>query len=167
MSAQITEQIVPAVRESFWKKRVVAPILSQLKQGVTPEKLALTVALGFALGIFPLLGSCTLLCGIAAIVLRLNQPVIQLVNYLAYPVQLALIIPIYRAGGMLFGDAPVPLSIPLIFERFRADFWQFLRDFGMIAVQGIAVWCILAPVIIAALYFATRPLIRRIARRTV
>ena len=67
---------------------------------------------------------------------------------------------------MLLGDAPVPLSIPLIFERFRADFWQFLRDFGMIAVQGIAVWCILAPVIIAALYFATRPLLRRIARRT-
>ncbi|MEO6784801.1 MAG: DUF2062 domain-containing protein [Chthoniobacteraceae bacterium] len=166
MSADTAIQISPAARESFWKRRVVTPILAQLKQGVTPEKLALTVALGFTLGIFPILGSCTLLCALAAIVLRLNQPVIQLVNYIAYPPQLALIIPIYQAGEKLFGNAPIPLSIAIIFERFRADFGQFLRDFGMIAVQGIVVWCILAPIIVAAIYFTTRPLLRRLARRT-
>ena len=166
MSADTASQIAPAVRESFWKRRVVTPLVAQLKQGVTPEKLALTVALGLVLGIFPILGATTLLCGFAAIVLRLNQPVIQLVNYFAYPVQLALIIPIYQAGEKLFGNAPIPLSIPLIFERFRADFGQFLRDFGMIAVQGIVVWCILAPILIAALYFTMRPLLRKLARRS-
>ena len=166
MSADTASQIAPTVRESFWKRRVVTPLVAQLKQGVTPEKLALTVALGLVLGIFPILGATTLLCGAAAIALRLNQPVIQLVNYFAYPVQLALIIPIYQAGEKLFGNAPIPLSIPLIFERFRADFGQFLRDFGMIAVQGIVVWCILAPVLVAALYVTTRPLLRRLARRT-
>jgi len=166
MNTGSVSENLPAVRESFWKRRVVKPIVAQLRQGVTPEKLALTVALGTVLGIFPILGSTTLLCGLAAVALRLNQPVIHLVNYLAYPAQLALIIPIYRGGGMLFGNAPVPLSIPLIFERFRADFGQFLRDFGMIAVQGIVVWCLLAPVIIAALYFTTRPLLRRLARRS-
>lgn len=166
MSATTASPTVPAVRESFWKRRVITPLVAQLRQGVTPEKLALTVALGFALGIFPILGSCTLLCALAAIVLRLNQPVIQLVNYIAYPVQLAIIIPIYRAGEVLFRKPPIPLSIPLIFERFRADFWQFLRDFGMIAVQGIIVWCILAPVLVAALYFTVRPLLRKLARRS-
>ena len=166
MSADTASQIAPTVRESFWKRRVVTPLIAQLRQGVTPEKLALTVALGLVLGIFPILGATTLLCGAAAIALRLNQPVIQLVNYFAYPVQLALIIPIYHAGEKLFGNAPIPLSIPLIFERFRADFWQFLRDFGMIAVQGIVVWCILAPVLVAAIYFSTRPLLRKLARRS-
>ena len=166
MSADTASQIVPPVRESFWKRRVVTPLVAQLKQGVTPEKLALTVALGLVLGIFPILGATTLLCGAAAIALRLNQPVIQLVNYFAYPVQLALIIPIYQAGEKLFENAPIPLSIPLIFERFRADFGQFLRDFGMIAVQGIVVWCILAPVLVAVLYFTMRPLLRKLARRS-
>ncbi len=166
MSVEIVNQPAAAVRESFWKRRIVTPIAAQLRQGATPERLALTVALGFVLGIFPILGSCTLLCGIAAFALRLNQPVIHLVNYLVYPLQLVLIIPIYRAGEVLFGNAPIPLSIPLIFERFRADFGQFLRDFGMIAVQGIVVWCIAAPVVVAAIYFATRPLLRRLARRT-
>jgi uncharacterized protein (DUF2062 family) len=166
MNAGIVSENPPAVRESLWKRRVVTPIVTQLRQGVTPEKLALTVALGTVLSIFPILGSTTLLCACAAIVLRLNQPVIHLVNYLAYPAQLVLIIPIYRAGEKLFGNDPVPLSIPLIFERFQADFGQFLRDFGMIAVQGIVVWCVLAPLIIAALYFIARPLLRRLARRT-
>lgn len=166
MSADTASQIAPTARESFWKRRVVTPLIAQLKQGVTPEKLALTVALGLVLGIFPILGATTLLCGAAAIALRLNQPVIQLVNYFAYPVQLALIIPIYQAGEKLFGNAPIPLSIPLIFERFRADFGQFLRDFGMIAVQGIVVWCILAPVLVSALYFTMRPLLRKLARHS-
>ena len=166
MSAATVNSPAPAVRESFWKRRVVTPLVAQLKQGVTPEKLALTVALGLVLGIFPILGATTLLCGFAAIALRLNQPVIQVVNYFAYPVQLALIIPIYQAGEKLFGNAPIPLSIPLIFERFRADFGQFLHDFGMIAMHGIVVWCILAPALVAALYFTTRPLLRKLARRS-
>lgn len=154
-----------APRESFWKRRVVAPILAQLRQGVSPEKLALTVALGFVLGVFPILGSSTLLCGLGAWALRLNQPVIQLVNYLAYPVQLALIIPIYRAGSDLFGIPHIPLSIPLIFERFQAGFWKFLADFGMIAVRGVVVWALAAPVIAAAIYFTIRPLLQRTVRK--
>ena len=146
---------------TWWKRRIVAPILAQLKQGATPEKLALTVALGFVLGVFPILGSATLLCGLAAWGLRLNQPVIQLINYLAYPAQLALLIPIYRAGSDLFGIPHIPLSIPFILERFSADVGKFLADFGMIAVRGIVVWMLTAPVVTALIYFSVRPLIQR------
>ena len=150
---------------SFWKRRVVAPIVEQLRQGITAEKIALTVTLGFVLGVFPILGSTTLLCGIAAVSLRLNQPIIQLVNYFAYPLQFALIIPIYRLGEIVFRSEHIPLSIPLIFERFRADFGQFLKDYGMIAVQGIIVWCLLAPLVGALLYYCIRPPLRGLARR--
>lgn len=151
--------------ESWWRRRIVAPVLAQLKQGATPEKLALTVALGFALGVFPILGSATLLCGLAAWALRLNQPVIQLVNYLAYPAQLALLIPTYRAGSDLFGIPHIPLSITFILERFRADVGQFFADFGMIAVRGIVVWALIAPLTVAVIYFALRPVLRRAAMR--
>ena len=65
MSAATVNSPAPAVRKSFWKRRVVTPLIAQLKQGVTPEKLALTVALGLVLGIFPILGATTLLCGAA------------------------------------------------------------------------------------------------------
>jgi uncharacterized protein (DUF2062 family) len=151
--------------ESWWRRRIVAPVLAQLKQGATPEKLALTVALGFALGVFPILGSATLLCGLAAWALRLNQPVIQIVNYLAYPAQLALLIPTYRAGSDLFGIPHIPLSITFILERFRADAGQFFADFGMIAVRGIVVWVLIAPLAVAVVYIALRPVFRRAAMR--
>src|SRR5258706_253132 len=88
---------------SFWQRRVVIPILNQLKQGITPEKIALTIALGALLSVFPILGATTLLCSLAAFALRLNQPIIQVINYLAYPLQIALLIPFYRAGERLLG----------------------------------------------------------------
>lgn len=68
------------MKESFFHRRLIRPILDLLRQGVTPEKIALSLALGVALGVFPVLGSTTALCALAALVLRLNLPAIQIVN---------------------------------------------------------------------------------------
>lgn len=149
---------------SWWQRRAVAPLVAQLKQGITPEKLALTLALGVVLGSFPILGAATLLCTVVAAVLRLNQPVIQVVNQAVYPLQLALLIPHYRAGEWLFQSPPVPLSLPLLFERFEADWGRFLHDFGQLAMQGIAVWGLLAPLAATAIYCATCRPLRVLAR---
>jgi hypothetical protein len=118
-----------------------------------------------ALGVFPILGSTTALCAIAGILVRLNQPIIQAINYAAYPVQLVLLIPFYRAGEYLLGRAPIPLSIPLLVDRFQTDAGQFLKDFGMIGIGGILVWLIVAPVAIVGMYLAVRGPLRALARR--
>jgi uncharacterized protein (DUF2062 family) len=152
---------------SFWKRRVVAPIVAQLKQGITPEKIALTLALGGVLGIFPILGSSTALCAIAAIWLRLNQPIIQLVNYFVYPLQILLLLPFYRAGETLFGQPHVPIfSVVELVDRFRASPWQFLLDYGMVGLYGITVWCLLAPPAIALAYVLLRAPLRTLSDRT-
>ncbi len=166
MTAPAVAEAPTAPPASFWKRRIVAPIVGQLQQGITPEKIALTIALGGALGIFPILGSTTILCGLAAYWLRLNQPIIHLTHYFAYPAQLALLIPFYRAGEMLFGKPPVPLSISFLLESFRADPARFLREFGIIGLQGIAVWTLLAPLLVAVIYFALRPPLRALSRRS-
>lgn len=150
---------------SWWNRRVITPIMAQLTQGVTPEKIALTIALGVTISVFPILGATTILCACVAIALRLNQPIIQLANYLAYPLQIALLIPFYRTGEHVLGRTPIPLSISLLLERFRADFGQFLKDFGMIAVGGVLVWLIAAPLAIATLYYSTRPPLRGLASK--
>ena len=153
--------------KSFWRRRVIAPIVAQLKQGITPEKIALTLALGGALGVFPILGSSTALCAVAALWLRLNQPIIQLVNYLVYPLQIILLLPFYRAGETLFGQPHVPiLSVVDLVNRFRAGPWQFIVDYGMVGVYGIIVWVLLAPPVIAAAYFLLRPALRTLSIRS-
>ena len=152
---------------SWWQRRVVAPIVAQLRQGITPPQIALTLAPGSVIGILPILGVTTLLCALFALVLRLNQPVIQVVNYLIYPVQIALLFPFYRAGEKLFGADPVPLlSITELNARFWAAPGQFFVDYGMVALYGVAVWALLAPLLAGALYVMLRPPLAALARRS-
>jgi uncharacterized protein (DUF2062 family) len=86
--------------------RSVERLAALLNQGNSTETLALSVALGFALGICPLFGVPTVLCGIAAVAFRLNFPTVQLVNYLVYPLQILLVWPFAHIGRLLFGTAP-------------------------------------------------------------
>lgn len=149
-----------------WRRWLVDPLLAQLRQGVTPQALALTLAIGGTLGIMPILGISTLLCGALAVWLKLNQPAIQLVNYLAYPVQLSLMFPYYRAGEWLYGAEPVPLvSIPELVARFQADVGRFFLDYGAVGLYGLTVWALTAPVVGLALYAIALPLLRRLAAR--
>ncbi|MES2468757.1 MAG: DUF2062 domain-containing protein [Verrucomicrobiota bacterium] len=155
----------PAPRPNWWQRRIAGPVRQQLTQGITPDKIALTLALGFTLGIFPILGSGFLLCGLAAWALKLNQPIIQGTGTLAYPLQLVLLLPFYRAGESLFSVPAIPLSIPQLLSRFFEDIPLFLQEYGMTGVRGILVWSLLAPAVWAALYFSLRPLLRRVASR--
>lgn len=148
------------------QRRVVAPILAQLKQGITPEKIALTLALGGVLGVFPIIGATTALCALAAWRLQLNQPIIQLTNYLLYPVHLLLLLPFYRAGESLFGQPHVPIfSVHDLIARFQAGPLDFLADYGMVGLYGVVVWSLLAGPTAALLYLLLRGPIRALSAR--
>src|SRR6266851_3505207 len=110
------------MKEGFFKRRLVRPILDLLRQGVTPEKIALSVAMGAALGMLPALGLSTTLCAIAAFALRLNLPAIQIVNYFVYPAQIALLVPFFRWGEKLFRRPVFPDSRPEFFRFFPQSF---------------------------------------------
>lgn len=155
----------PMPKPNWWQRRIVGPVRQQLTQGITPDKIALTLALGFTLGIFPILGSGFLLCGLAAWGLKLNQPIIQATGTLAYPLQLVLLLPFYRAGEALFNVPAIPLSIPVLLTRFFENIPRFLQEYGMTGVRGIIVWSLLAPVVLAVIHFSLRPLLRRAAAR--
>src|SRR5512134_1071225 len=89
-------------RRGFWRRRVGDPIVALLRQGLTPEALALSLAVGLVLGVFPIIGATTILCGLAGSVFRLNHVALQLANYLAYPLQVPLILAFVRLGeGLL------------------------------------------------------------------
>src|ERR1035441_3975205 len=75
-----------------------------LRQGISPRRLALTLALVLAIGCIPGLGIPTAVCAVLAIALRLNLPAIQAANYAVMPLQLLLIMPFVRLGGWLFAS---------------------------------------------------------------
>jgi len=153
------------VKEGFFKRRLVQPILDLLRQGVTPEKIALSVALGAALGVFPALGWSTALCAIAAIVLRLNLPAIQLVNYFVYPAQIVFLVPFFRWGERLFRAPHFPISVPQIYALFHASAWIAIKLLWTTVWHAIVVWGMIAPVFIGLVYLILVPLLRRAMRQ--
>lgn len=153
------------MRESLFHRRVLRPIVDLLKQGVTPEKLALSLALGAAFGVFPALGWTTSLCAIVALALRLNLPAIQIVNYFMYPAQLALLIPFFRMGEKLFGAPHLPISISQIYMMIHASAWAAIRILWTATWHAIVVWAMIAPLFVALAYTILAPLLRRALRR--
>lgn len=151
--------------ESIWQRWVVRPVKTQLTQGVEPRRIALAIAFGVTTGLFPLLGMTILVSLVVGIPLKLNQPVMQVFRELVYPLHLATLLLFMRAGESLFGAPHVPLSIPMLTERFFAGPGKFLVDFGMIGLYAVTVWLLIAPLLVAAVYLLTRPLLRRVAKR--
>lgn len=150
----------------FIRRRVVDPLLALLKQGLSPERLSLCLAIGIVLGCFPVLGLTTVLCTVAALALRLNLPAIQLANWIAYPLQLAVLIPLFRLGDRLFNVAnPVALTPGRLVEMFDADFWGSIVALWDTTVRAMVAWSLLALPALALLYFATLPLLRRLPLR--
>jgi uncharacterized protein (DUF2062 family) len=147
----------------FFHRSVVVPIVALLTQGITPEKIALSLAFGIVLGVFPVVGCTTILCAAAALIFRLNLPSIQLVNYLVYPLQLFFLLPFIRLGERLFRAAPLRLSLPQILSMIRADLRHAIATLWLAGVHAMSAWLLVGPPAILLLYFVLSRLLRQIA----
>jgi uncharacterized protein (DUF2062 family) len=151
-------------RASFWQRRVVAPLLVQLTQGVTPDKLAATLAVGTACSLLPFLGFTSLLNLLVGVALRMNQPVLQSLNQLLGPLQLVLILGYLRLGEIIWRDPAMPFTVSGMVETFGGrTLVEFLRIFGRAGLHALTAWALTAPLLVAALYFLLRPAMRRLA----
>lgn len=155
-------------KRTLWQRRVADPIVAQLTQGITPEKIALTIAVGSALALFPMLGVTTIFCLIAGVILRLNQPMIQVVNYLCTPIHLPLIFYFWHLGEKLFGVPHVRMrmreSAELMWNLLWRDPGVFAHRFGLLVFHATVVWAILAPFWVAIVYYTSRTTLREVAR---
>ncbi len=114
-----------------------------LLQGTRPEDLSLTLSLGLLIGTLPVLGVTTVLCAGAAVAFRLNMPLIMIANYLAYPVQLFIYIPLLLLGASMLDPTLSRLSLESVYEMLRADLWGavlrlFWANLGAVLIWGAA-----------------------------
>lgn len=154
------------MRESIFYRRLVLPVINLLRQGTSSEKIALSIAFGLVVGISPGIGWSTVLCTLAAVRFRLNLPAVQLVNYLSYPLQFALLVPFIRAGEFLFHAERLPLSLVQILAMVRADYLHAIKALWMVMVRAMTVWVIVAPLAIYVTYRLLSPVVHRLARTT-
>ena len=150
--------------KQFLQKRLVRPILQLLTQGITPEKIALSLAFGIMLGVFPVAGTTTLLCLLAALIFRLNVPAVQLVNFLVYPLWFALLIPFVRIGERLFGVPPLAMTASQMLALAHTNFLHSISLLWLTALRAAAAWMLIGPPGIIVLYVILVPIIRRMAK---
>jgi hypothetical protein len=131
-----------------------------MRQGMSPQRLALTLSLGFAIGCIPVVGIPTLLCSALAVALQLNLPAIQAANYAAMPLQLLLIVPFVHLGGRLFAfgsghtiEAGALLHAPPL---------DMISRMGGLAGQAMLAWLLIAVPAVALMTAALTVLLRRI-----
>jgi uncharacterized protein (DUF2062 family) len=146
---------------SWIHKKLIQPFVELLKQGVSPEKIALTVALGVSLGVTPVIGSTTMLCTLAAVTLRLNLPAILLVNGMVYPLQLTLLVPFLHAGAWMFRVEHPKLSIGQIFNLIRTDVRHAMGLLWLATMHALVVWLMAGCVVSSIVYLVLVVLLRR------
>jgi uncharacterized protein (DUF2062 family) len=146
------------------RDRVIVPLQHQLTQGVSPSRLALALSLGAVVGMMPVLGVTTALCAVLAAWLRLNQPAIQLANYLAYPLQLLFFIPSFRAGAWLFGRPPVAFGLEQLRAELGADALGTVGRYLGDNLRALAAWGLLAPLLGGLLFLSLRALLSALPR---
>lgn len=158
-----TEATAPK-KETFWQRRLITPITKQLTQGVTPQKISFTLAVGSVCSLFPFLGFTALLNLFVGIILKLNQPILQTLNQLMTPIHIPLILVYVKIGEWIWQAEESVFSISYILQQFaELSIMEFLQKFGWAGVHAFTAWGISAPLIFIAVYYPLRPLIKKLA----
>ncbi len=129
-----------------------------LSQGISPRRLALTLALGFAIGCIPVVGVPTVVCAALAFAFRLNFPAIQAANYAVMPLQLVLIVPFVRLGQRLLPSAPG--FVPSAFLHLPS--LHLAASLSSLASQALLAWLLVAAPSVLLLTLALTRLLERI-----
>lgn len=129
---------------------------------MSSKKLSLCIALGAVLGIFPVLGTTTVLCAAAAFALRLNPALIQAVNYGVYPLQLILLPFFYGAGTRLFHNQSERYSGKILAETMQYDMWGSLTAFLDSTLAAVSFWMLAGPLLVLLIYSIMKSAIRRL-----
>jgi uncharacterized protein (DUF2062 family) len=150
----------------FVDRHLIAPIEALLKRGINPTHLALSVAVGLVVGVFPVLGATAVLCTLAACCLRLNLIAVHAVHYAATPIQLLLIIPFVRIGEHLAGAAPQSLSVSAGLALIDQGAIVAITTLWDAIVHAVLGWSVIAPFAMWTAYALARSLLRRMSSST-
>ena len=145
---------------SPWR-RWQAQVMKYLESGISPEKNSLAIAVGATGGLFPIYGLTTLVSAILGVLLRANPVVVQIFNFMMYPIYFPIELAFIVAGAWLFEGNVDAYSIEGLRKVFAGGLASTVRQLGWALVHATMVWLAAAPLLTIALRAALLPIIRR------
>ena len=156
--------LVPEAIREFLRCRILRPLLRQLRGGVTPRRLAWSLALGMVIGINPSVGLTTVLVVMLAWVFGLNQVASQIGSHAVAPFHLLLFIPFIDLGVHLFHTRSLPLNRAQL-EHLSRHPWKLIRDIWQWEWHALIVWGVIAAVVMPLLAMYIRRALVLLMRR--
>jgi len=112
-----------------------------------------------------MLGTTTLLCGFAALGLRLNQAAIQSVNWVMYPLQFLLLIPWYKLGAVLFGEPPIRLTGQQVKDLIDSGWLNAIALLWTTTWHAVIGWALVSIPVGFSLYWVFRATLRQLIKK--
>jgi hypothetical protein len=137
--------LIPQFLREWIRCRILRPLLRQLRGGVTPRRLAWSLALGLVVGINPSVGLTTIVVVLLAWTFGLNQIASQIGSYAVAPLHLLLFIPFIELGVYLFHTRRLPLTRQQI-EHLSHHPWRLFHEIWRWEWHALVVWGLVAAI---------------------
>jgi hypothetical protein len=82
---------------------------------------------------------------------------------MVYPIQLALLAPLYSAGNWLFKRKDNLSDYQNLILMLKSDFWSSITGLWDLTLYAIIIWAFICPILILALYHLIKPAVTAMA----
>ena len=137
--------LIPQSLREWIRCRILRPLLRQLRGGVTPRRLAWSLALGVVVGINPSVGLTTIVVALLAWTFGLNQIASLIGTHVVAPLHLLLFIPFIELGVYLFHTRRLPLTRQQI-EHLSHHPWRLFHEIWRWEWHALVVWGLVAAI---------------------
>jgi uncharacterized protein (DUF2062 family) len=162
--ASDSDVLVPESIREFLRCRILRPLLRLLRGGVTPRRLAWSLALGIVIGINPSVGITTFLVILLAWAFGLNQVASQIGAHAMTPLHLLLFLPFIELGVHLFHTGRLPLNRQQL-EHLSHHPWRLIREIWQWEWHALIVWGVVAAIVMPLLAIYIRRAMVLLMRR--
>ena len=145
-----------------WNIRALkSKTVALFKQGLSPKELTQSILVSALISIIPIVGVTTVLLTILSLKRKLNLPIMIAISYLAWPLQILMIIPFINIGEFIFSIPQSNHSAQEIIASFQESFFGTLSQLSFELLCGFGGWLLTAVPFFTVLYLASNFLISK------
>ncbi len=132
---------------NFFRRHVLRPLLRLLRHGVSPKRLAWSLAIALLVGVNPFIGVTTVCMLLLAWVFRLNYVATQIGIHAVAPLQWLLFLPFVHAGIVLFRTHRLPMTKAEIMHLSHRHPVQLMHLLWQWEWHALVIWAVCAVVL--------------------
>jgi hypothetical protein len=135
--------LVPESIREWFRCRILRPLLRLLRGGITPRRMAWSLALGMVVGINPSVGLTTVFVVLVASIFGLSKLASLIGTHVVAPLHLLLFIPFIELGVHLFHTRKLPIDRSQL-ERLSRHPLRLFHDIWQWEWHALIVWGVVA-----------------------